>query len=461
MPIQVSRRVVGWSIGLASLVGAATLSYYYFFTTDRAAREAFLFLEAVVCGLLVVVAGWRNRELPPAMVQDRPAVAEEPKGLVLVGFVGVLLLWALLFAERWQGLKPFSDDHYHLGMSADWAKTRANLWLPYNEHLLPPARLISFAANRLGEAVGLEMALAWVGAALFLPVMVLLFGVVREQSKSSLAGLFAVAGFSLTTVYGEVFTWYSASLWLIVPSFLLAALWVLEASPCSITPPRLLAVTLICFVAVYSFSIGVLVGPVVSVWIILRGSGSVRRRLTQGLFPVLGTVVGVAAATPHMLRWFGTQEYLGNSSREALKATDPVGGVAYAVRLSSDMLIARNLGVPWPLSQWWLQGLVFAAATWFAVRLAGQRRWGLAELAPLSIVVFGYGFVLPFRTFVPYDTILTWTRYQLFPHLGLTLFAASVVVRSWPQLWQKPLCWRGVAGVWGLGLVMVLVHRLA
>ena len=76
-------------------------------------------------------------------------------------------------------------------------------------------------------------------------------------------------------------------------------------------------------------------------------------------------------------------------------------------------------------------------------------------------VVFSYALTLPFRSWVQYDAIVNgWTRYQLFPQLGVVLILCGVLKQLGPEwLSSSNLSLRNVLLVAGVVTLKFLLHQ--
>ena len=352
------------------------------------------------------------------------------RAILLFGLIA--LIWGIANRERWEGQAPYSDDGYYIGTASDWQTTRDNLWRRFNEHFIVPQRLISFLVVAAGKRIGLPTAMQLSGAVLYVVLLALLFELARRRWRSEFAALLAVTLFALSTSYGEVIHWYSAGLWQVTVIILLAALLVLESDDPEPDRWRIATSAILSFVAPFSYSLGLLVGPLASVWLAVRiRAGGWRRRLGMALLPTMGTLLWVGWQGPGMLAWFRTREYTATSS-EGLRAFDPLGAIAYSVQLTIDKLALGTLGCPVPLQWKWGYLLLFPLAP-LALRWLLRLRPDAWQLAPMiAMIVLPYAITLPFRTKHRYVEILDWDRYQLIPQIGVALLIVGTVALLHP-----------------------------
>lgn len=428
---EISPKAAAMALLAVSLLAAGVVAFQWI-PQAWTARNAVLTAEAAAAAAWV---GWRFLQAARA-VNFQPQQWPEsvnchwPRAAALAAvFAG---LWSWLYWERWSGLEPHSDDHHYLAMSADWATTRNNLFRPHNEHLVVPQRLFAYLVVATGRAVGLENALQLGGTLLFTAATALVFVLSIREFRSVTAGFIAVLFFAFSASYREILTWFTASLWLVPFTFLLVGMIATQRGS---TWWGSLTASAVAFASCFSFSIGLIVGPLLTLWAAAHVED--RRRASAWLAALAPTVSTAAAAVliiPRMLQWFQTDEYLGSSSREALRMFDPVAGLGNMVRVSVDFLLIRSLGPTATLDVWWAYALVFPV---LPVALAGfvRRHPGYWSQFPLlGVVVAPYALVYPFRSFVPYATLQMWTRYHLIPQFGLALLLTAALCTHCPTL---------------------------
>lgn len=406
-----------YQLVLATLAAGCGVLLFHLVPYASTARNAVLFVEAVV-GLAFVTWYWQKgaRQTSGFSQSSGPKVVNRPA--LLVVYAGFAILWSLLYFQRWAGLEPYSDDHHYLAMSADWQATKSNLFRPHNEHLVVPQRLFDFVVVAVGRHVGIAHATQLGSTLLFVAAVALLHLVAVREFDSPLAGPVCVLLFAFSTVYSEVLTWFTASLWLIPLMLFLTGILCVQCRGIA----GAIGAACVAFCSCFSFSIGLIVGPLLCVWQASKVESL--RTLRSWLLitlPAVGTAAAMAIVVPFMLRWFQTAEYLGSSSREALREFDIVAGTGNIVRVMTDFLLLRNLGIYFCLETWWLYALLFPLLPAGLVLLARRHPESWQLFPMLTVILAPYLMVYPFRSFVPYAILQMWTRYHLFPQMGLAM----------------------------------------
>src|SRR5690606_24544312 len=139
---------------------------------------------------------------------------------------------------RWEHPKIIGDDNHYLAYAETWPATRSALLVPYNEHLVVPTRLLTYAlVQRGGDNLATAMAVSAIP--LFALTYLQLFFLARRWLGSEVAGLVATMLFALTGVYSEIIVWYSATQWLFAFNLLLVNLNVAEWRNGRLGPIRL------------------------------------------------------------------------------------------------------------------------------------------------------------------------------------------------------------------------------
>lgn len=368
----------------------------------------------------------------------------------LCQFFLIVALWVFLYRDRWLAPQPMPDDDQLFRQSVDWATTRRHLLVPMVDHVMILPRLITFVALQLSGDMSRDAAGAAVSAALFLPALGMLFLVARNEWRSDGAALLAVAIFALSPAYREVIFWYTATTqWLVPLNMLLAGILLVQRGGFTMSVGRMVAVTIIAATVPLCFSFGMIVGPLLSVWLATRSrAGTGVRSMGCILAPTVGAVAGTAVLMAN----------LAGQGRSF--APEFVLGVVTSARLAMDVLLLRNLGIGWRLPKhafcvaWPLIAVLLAVL----VRRAPEPR----RLIPiLATVVLGYAAVVPFRAWVQYHDLVDWTRYQLFPHLGFALLMTDAFVGTSRRLATPPDAWWRTAQaalVAGVSLTLTWLH---
>lgn len=403
-------------------------------TTEAERARWCLTIEIFVLATAIGVALWRayRREqaaAAPASGQDERQAPDWPRTIgCLVIIAG---LWLLLYRWRWLQPEIIGDDEHYLRAATDWETTRANLFRPYNEHFVVPTRLITYLCLHLSTAATLPRTMALVAVPLFFLALGLLFSLARREWRSDFAGLLAVALFALTTNDREIIFWYSATQWLIALNLLLGALLLAGTAAHGPSPFRLAGVTLLAYCAPFSYSVGLLVGPISSLWLAVKARGaSYGYWLALVVLPTVGTLLGVMTLLPTLLAWTHSDEYRLSGGR-GMGTFDLRGGILYSAQLIVDLLFLRNLGIPWIFDETrygpWGYGAVLLLLALGLIWLLRARPAAWRLTPALGLVVLPYALAMPFRVWVNYWSLTTWTRYQLFPQLGVALVVTGAV----------------------------------
>jgi hypothetical protein len=339
------------------------------------------------------------------------------------GLVFVYGLWLWLFRDRWLHPTGFADDYRYLAQSKDWPTTWRHLFTPFNEHLVVPTRLWTYGVVRAAGDSDPAPFLAATAACFFVPTLLLAFLFFRRVGRTDEWGLIGAALFSLTLCYDEVVGWYSATQWLIPFNMLIGSLLLVECSSLR----HFVFAPILAFAAPFSFSIGMLVGPLSAVWAIGRGISSRRAALC-----FVSGLAGSAIASLLIAQRMRESDYWLEGGKGAWSAFDPAGGAVYAVRLSVDRLVLTNLG--WRATAAPLPAVGVLFPLFFLIgTLVLHRRPAVWRLYPaLLVIVAGYASTLPFRTWEKYLVIINWTRYQLVPYLGLVALVVGAGATFFP-----------------------------
>jgi hypothetical protein len=395
---------------------------------------------------------------------EQPGVRGWPVFLAAV----LLCLPHLLFPVLW------FDDFAYLRDSWTWALARRNLWVPFNDHAMPLARLSTWLlASLAGNASALPWVLGLQGPLALWLGMGLLYLFLRRELGSRRQALVGTALFGVCTQYFEAVWWYSATFALLaLDTFLLA---LLAAQRYRQTGRRawLLGCALGCALAPGWYAGGVLAGPLCALYLLgpeparSRAEGPPRRRwlgaLGSAAVPLLGTGAFLAVSLPHTARAILHAGHYGGES--AWQAFNLPVGLLHGGRALVDNLFFGSLGIPFVCCPLWLAVplmalLVGAGVVWYVK--GPERR---LMLLGLGCVSGSYALIYGARWSWGYEQTVGWTRYQVFAQLGLVLFLAaglprwegrlaSLRPRAWllallalwltqlPRAWRFPLHYR-------------------
>lgn len=342
------------------------------------------------------------------------------------------------------------DDFVILRQSRSWADTRERLWVPVNEHCWPLFRLLTmgvvWAAN---GAASLPLAGAVSVRVALLGTVWLVYRFVRRERGHPYHGLAAAAGFGVTAAYQEAVNWYAASpaLWAAaatVLALLAAQRWVQARSWVGLA-----AAAGWSAVAPAWFGGGVLTGPLCALYLVLG------ERWRAAGVPLVGTVVYVAVA----LTMAGDQLLHVNhhGADSTIDAIDPAVGAVYSARSVVDNLVFGAVGVsgfttPPAVAAVLFVGVAAGAGWWW--RRAPRR--DLVVLG-LAFVVLHFGLIYSARAGWTYDQLRGWSRYTVFPWMGVVLAVAGGLRRPADTELTTREAWR--LGLLILGLMLVNLPR--
>ena len=156
---------------------------------------------------------------------------------------------------------------------------------------------------------------------------------------------------------------------------------------------------------------------------------SVLRRYYPAAVPVIGSVAFLLVSLPSTAdRIIHAEHYGGKTVFEAFQ---PVEGMVNTVRTLADNQVLGAFGIyrsaafPWTAALVIFGCLAVAAAVWW--RLAPERR---LLLLGLSLVLASDVLTYSARADWSYErSVHNWTRYHLFPHLGIVLFVIGGLPR--------------------------------
>jgi hypothetical protein len=355
-------------------------------------------------------------------------------GLAFLGLYGYGLLFPYLFA----------DDFPLLLGSWTWPTTWNNLWQPHNEHTFPLGRLSTWLLVQLGEGrlTAMPRLLSLQGPVGVLAGMGLVYLFVQRESGQPILGVLALTFFGVTTQYNQAVTWFSASFVVLALDTILLAL--LAAQRWRQTRRWRFLAWCAFWVALAPgwFATGILAGPLCCLYLLpvrlsrqpeetalpsipKAGPLPAKIRWLAFLAPLVGTTafLGILLSRPDTAdRIIHAGHYQGHS---AFNVFMPLFGLQSTGRAVVDHLLFGTVGI-WgvvcpPIPAYGMVVLLTAGAAWW---------WWRAPLRRLMLL--GLGFILTsnllvysFREPWGYENMITWSRYDLLPHLGLTFFLAG------------------------------------
>ncbi|MFO0946346.1 MAG: hypothetical protein U1D30_10420 [Planctomycetota bacterium] len=399
-----------------------------------------MLVELAIAGLILAIESaraWILAENEPVLPSEPPTTPARPWRTWLV-FAVIFCLWLILFRDRWLNPYILYDDKDYLRASATWEMTRSNLWMPYNDHLVIPTRVISFLCVQISNESTRPLVCSLVVIPLYLITLILLFFFARREWKSDAAGLLAVGFYALTTCQREIIQWYSASLWLTATIALLMSLLLVGDFGAPLRPWRFLAASGLCFLAPFSYSMGLLVGPLTSVWVLLkRNLHGVTRRLLASALPTISTLLAVSLIVPILLQFSGANHYVVGGSRAFGETIDYLNGIYYSMQFAVDLLFLRNLGIFRTMNvttepTWYYVALFPIPVVAFVLLL--RLRPKAVRLLPFGLFVLAsYALTIPFRTWVNYGDLVYWSRYQMVPQMGIALLMTGALCHLFPK----------------------------
>jgi hypothetical protein len=383
-----------------------------------------------------------------------------PRAALLLGAATCLAALAL-HAHALAHPALVGDDFEILARSWTWRAAWGNLWLTANEHAMPLGRLTTGALVALaGRAENLPWVFAWHGPLAVLLGLPLVYLFVRRELGHPFYGLIAMALFGVSSVYQQAVFWFSSSFSVLsLDMTLLALLAAQDWRRTGRAWPLLLSAFWAALAPAW-FAIGILAGPLACLYLLPPRRGALHIR--AALVPLLGSAAFLAVSLPHTWeRIMHLEHYQGET---AVRAFHPLTGLLYTCRSLVDNLFLGVFGVstapgqvcPLPLVFAVLAVLVLAGVWWW---LAAPHRRLL--LLGLGFILANYFLVYGARSTWPWDAqpwMHTWTRYHLFPQLGLTLFVCGGLPRWEGRLWHlDPAGVLSRRQAWGVGLLIAVL----
>jgi hypothetical protein len=334
------------------------------------------------------------------------------------------------------------DDVSILLESWSWNAARANLWVPANEHAMPLGRMSNWLLIQVaGRPSALPQLVAFQAPLAVLAGMGLVYLFVRRERADPVYGLVAMVLFGVSTQYREAVYWFAASFAVLTLDTILLALLAAQRWRQTGRWPFLLLCVLGCALAPGWFASGVLAGPLCCLYLIFperfivsRTDESGRRRwcrLAAALAPLLGTLFFLAISLPHNAERILHAEHYG--PKTAVEAFDLGTGLGYTGRSLVDNLTLGSVGISGVVCPVVLVPIVLAL-------LATATLWWWRRAPERRLLLLGLGFIFPSywlmysaRADWSYEEqMYAWSRYNLFPHLGLVLFICGGLPRRMP-----------------------------
>jgi hypothetical protein len=362
-----------------------------------------------------------------------------------VGVSASLAVVALFF--RWMALPTIRyDDFNFLTHSRTWSRAFDSLWQPMNDHAMPLCRLAAAVLMQLapGQSSIPRLAQAQGPAAVVLG-MWLLYLFVRRELRHPVYGLIAMVLWGVTSAYIQSVTWYSGSFFILSLDTMLLAFLAAQAWERTGRWLHLALCVAWCSLAPAWFGGGILVGVLCTCYLLgapsqapggavpaSRGAGPgwppAAARL-PAFVPLMGSALFLAVSLPRTAaKIVHASHYQGKT---VFQAFDVVSGAESTIRTLADNQVLGAIGVYRASAFAWPAALVLAGlfvglgVLWW--RLAWNRR-----LLVLGVAIILASDLLTYSARADWSyerTVHTWTRYHLFPHLGLVLFVAGGLPR--------------------------------
>ncbi len=339
-----------------------------------------------------------------------------------------------------------ADDFPILMESWTWRAACTHLWRPFNEHVMPLGRISTWCLVWLaGSPTGLPLATALQGPLAVVLGMALLVVLVFRETGHAWPALTAMILFGVSSIYVEAVSWFAASFAVLaLDTILLALLAAQRWRQCGCRCTLVLCVVWAALAPGW-FASGILAGPLCSLYLLPWRSPwkTWWSQFLLALVPCLGSAAFLAVSLPLTARYImHLPHYAGKT---ALEAFHPLIGLKYTGHALVDNLALGVIGIsghPLP------RGVVAAGL----IVLAGGAVWWWRRAPRPRLLLLGLGFILSSywliysaRSEWSYeDQMVSWTRYNLFPQLGLALFlSGGPVSLSWTR-----------RRAWGLLLVL-------
>lgn len=364
-------------------------------------------------------------------VQERPAAAAPPerwwrrpgpRGLLAALIPLIVIAPAWMLRDDLRTFWLFGDDFIYIAESRDGATTVRHLLEPHNAHIVPLFRIWTYVLVAVsGRLVNLPVVF---GAASYLGLVVAMLAVghfvARESARPAL-GLSAMAMLGISTVTHPAVTWFSAgqALWAgtaIVAALILAQEWCARGAAW-----RLALVALAIALAPAVWSGGLIAGPAVIVYILIRKEG----RQARGPAVFLGGLTIALAALVLVLSRRNIQH--SDVVWETHRGTwpRPVQALLSTAQALVESCAFGNLGVSASIAPAQAVALLICLACFWVWSKGRVRRVSALELTGATIAVGGCLMVYTFRGNWAYSELRTLGWYHAIPQVGTIVFAAG------------------------------------
>lgn len=375
--------------------------------------------------------------------------------LIRASLAVVLIHVTLLLAPGF-----FYDDFDIVMRCRSGPDVLANLWVPQNEHAMPLGHLttgllVAIAPNPrvLVHLCGLQ------GLIATLLAMLLVYRFVKIETGLPLVGVLAAVAFGVTSVYQQAVTWFAAAFSMMALDTFLLALLAAQAWRRTRRGVYLDLCLLACLLAPGWFASGILAGPLCFLYLLVPQTDSESRFAQVSIAPLVGTGLFLAIALPRVAATIlHLPHYQGKTAFEAF---DPLVGLGYTCRSLVDNLFLGQFGITLVCVPVWLVAillplLVGALALW----VIPGRRGRLIVLGAATILA---PYLLTYSARSAWDYVASgmythaWSRYHLFPQLGLSLLLAAGLPYWLPRIgrWLRPEGEISAAQGWGVCVLIV------
>jgi hypothetical protein len=410
------------------------------------------------------------------------------------------------------------DDFEIITQSYSWEITKRNLWRPANEHTMPLGRVSTWLLIvAAGRPTNLPLVATLHGPVAVLLGMILVYLFVRRELGEPVYGLIAMGLFGITAHYDEAVLWFAASFTILALDTVLLALLAAQRWRQTGSGWALAWSAVWCALAPCWFASGVLAGPLCALYLLplfgrsprasedvtlpfgsgpsngdaitahphldvparaaveplagASGWAGVRTVLSSSLLgkyllalvPVLGTALFLWISLQRNWEHINHLEHYEMQNLSAVEAFDLGEGIKFTLRALVDNLLlgffgANGINCPHLVIFGVLSILIPLVLAWWYWSPSPR----LVALG-LALILVSYVLIYSARSAWGYELVSRWTRYHLFPHLGLVLVLCAGLphFRHWlvpdgDEAEVSSRVWTGWTVVLGVFLVLLL-----
>jgi hypothetical protein len=306
-----------------------------------------------------------------------------------------------------------------------WERAYHSLWQPYNNHLFPLFRVLTWAvvvsAGRLSD-VPACLLFAWMVG--LMVALLAVYEFVSRETRSAVPGLSAVLLSGMTTSYylGPGLYATTQIFWAI--TFSLMALLFLQSMRDGFRWSALLGATVMAMLAPAWRAEGLLAGPIASLYAVFGAFHvlGTRRRVCMALGPLSGTGLFVVGGL-----WICGQALLRSPGAvwdSPLVGFHPLRGAYLAARMSTEHFFFRSLSFVNELrAEQFL--VLFFILTMLCVYWLQRSRFSALAICGLSLVLFSYLLVYTIRGNVRLEGVRLSVWYLMIPQFGWAIFLSA------------------------------------